>query len=284
MEIKPIYEFLLWANCKNSCSFCWQKKNSIDKTLNLKGKRKSIELCIEEVKQIKSGHVLLVGGEIFDNTKGIEEELKNLFQVVMDAQSEGSVDLFYLNTNLIYKDLSLLGYIFNLALSKGILNRIRFTTSYDLTGRFKRNSDRILFSSNLSRIKCFFPNLPIVVNMILTEQVCSKILEEDSEILSWFNAFRVNAIPYIVLDEKLSPSRDRVFETLLKLDSLFPGYLKQYSDNFDLPQQKILREFNGNSYQDCSCQLSDCGHSVNFKKYSNAGTCFVCDIKELTNV
>ena len=58
------------------------------------------------------------------------------------------IELLYLNTNLLYEDLELLeGFLENIK-QNNLFERLRFTTSYDIEGRFNKNSE-LLFYKNL---------------------------------------------------------------------------------------------------------------------------------------
>ena len=62
------------------------------------------------------------------------------------------------------------------------------------------------------------------------------------------------------------------------------SYLPKWIANLDLKQEKWLYMFKDNKWQFVSCEWDEeCGHSVNFKRYSDKGTCFVCDLKEIFN-
>ena len=75
--------------------------------------------------------------------------------------ADGTIDLLYLNTNLIYEDISGLGFVLDLMKNK--FDRLKFTTSYDLYGRFRKKFDETLFFTNLKWIKEKFPECNIVV-------------------------------------------------------------------------------------------------------------------------
>ena len=94
----------------------------------------------------------------------------------------------------------------------------------------------------------------------------------------------VNLIPYIVLDKNLMPSRNDLFKSLHIIETQAEGYLQRWIYNLDLKQEKWLYMYKNNDWQFVSCDWDNkCGHSVNFKRYSDSGHCFVCDLKELFN-
>lgn len=283
-SIKPIYEFLLWDNCNNNCKFCFQKKN-YHKLIDDQ-KRKSIQKVIEFLNSDKfqdGSHVMLVGGEIFDSPT-IFADFNHLISIIVNMMIDKKIDLLYINTNLIYKKLDSVLFLLDTIRSNKLFDRLKFTTSYDVEGRFTEKTKQLMLH-NLELIKKLYPECNIVVNSMLANKLCDMILNGEFSVKAFCNKFKVkiNLIPYIILDDQLTADRNKIFKTLWYVDSEIPGYVKSYINNFDLPQDKILHRYNPltNSYDYCSSDNSSCGHSVNFKNYSHHHTCFVCDLKEL---
>lgn len=280
---KKVYEFLVWDNCNNNCSFCFQRKNP--RIFN-KSQRKII---LDEVinflngdKFIKGSHVLICGGEIFDKISDFNM-LNSFFEKIIDFMKQDIIDLLYINTNLIYKDLNGVYNLLNLIKDKNLFDRLKFTTSYDLKGRFKSKEDELLMLNNLKTIKSIYPECNIVTNIILTKQTCESILNKSfvlSDFIKNYNC-KVNLIPYIVYDKDLSASRSMIFSTLKYVNKDVPGYLAEYIPNISIEQEKLLYMYKDDQFVFCSCKLSDCSHSINFKRYSENNTCFCCDLKEV---
>lgn len=284
MEIKPIYEFLVWDNCNNNCKFCFQRENP--RLFNAKGRKMVLDETIKfiESDQFKKGsHILICGGEVFD--KPIDFSiLDDFFCNILKFMVDGTIDLLYINTNLIYKDLGGVDSLLRRIKTLNLFDRLRFTTSYDIDGRFKTEDDRQLMLSNLKLLKGIYKDLKVVTNTILTKPVCEKIINEEYNIRDWMEEYQcyVNLIPYIVLDKNLMPSRNDLFKALNIIEKQAEGYLRRWIDNLDLKQEKWLYMYKDNQWQFVSCEWDDkCGHSVNFKRYSDSGHCFVCDLKEL---
>ena len=84
-----------------------------------------------------------------------------------------------------------------------------------------------------------------------------------------------------ILSNPYTDIKDRTTKALYVVNKENPGYLEKYIPNITIEQEKDLFVYRNGDYHFCSCDLSDCGHSVNFKRYSDAGTCFCCDIKEV---
>ncbi len=312
--MQTIYEFLLWNNCLfGDCTFCHQRAHERkidDKILTPEQQVASLNKCkefLESNKFIKGNHILLVGGEIFDIVnKDVKKEFIALIKEIKDKLCLNKVDLLYINTNLLYKDISLLDWFLALFEANGLLPRLKFATSYDILGRFTSKERELLFYHNLKYITDTYKDLKVVVNTVLTNEACKRICEDkfgadyllqylkeqDRDtftIKDWIEYFRVdiNTIPYIRLDDDKAPqmpTKSTVLETLLHIDTIIPGYLKKYSDNIALKQPKLLYEYN-KSKQDfdfCSSKLGECGHSVNFTRcFADSDRCYPCEIQKL---
>lgn len=281
MPYKKIFEFLLWDNCNNHCKFCFQRDNP--RLFNQNQRKKILNDTISFIRSDrfeKGSHVLICGGEIFDKPSDFLD-LNVFFAQIDGLMADGTIDLLYLNTNLIYEDVS--GLCFVLDMMKDKFDRLKFTTSYDLYGRFNKKFDETLFFTNLKWLKEHFPNCNVVVNTILTKQTCEKIINKEFSIKEFMENYDcwINLIPYIVYDEKMSATRTQIFSSLQTVENENPGYLQRYIPNISIEQEKDLFVYRDEDYHFCSCDLSDCGHSVNFKRYSKEKTCFCCDLKEV---
>ena len=299
MKCKSVYEFIIWQNCNNHCSFCFQRDKCVN--LNVFQKQRSLNKILEFLnsdKYVKGSHILLVGGEIFDNTDGLWELKQDsvisvwcdFIDAILNKMCNGDIDLLYVNTNLLYTDFRLLNWLLVRLAQWNLFDRFKFTTSYDLEGRFHTKEREQLFLDNLKKFKApdvVSKDMNIVVNTILTKKTCERILDGSFNPKEFCEEYKcdINLIPYIIYDEKLSAEPGIIFKTLIKTDSLMPGYFKKYWHNLALDQDKLLYKYNPttNEYEYCSCEKSECGHSVNFKKYAKNGHCFVCDLIEIAS-
>ena len=286
MQCKPIYEFLAWDNCNNNCEFCFQRE--LPRLFAHKKRKEILDeilLFLNSDKFIKGSHILLVGGEIFD--KPIDFKIiENFYTRVINKMLQNEIDLLYINTNLIYKNVAGLFTVLLRLRDNNLMNRVRFTTSYDIQGRFKTDDDRQLMLNNLKYIKKHFPDCQIVTNMILTKPLCKQLIDQtlkSAEFMQEYNCW-INFIPYIIYKKELSATKEEIFKSLIKIEEVCPGYIEKYITNLDLNQDKLLYIYKNNKFEFGSCENASCGHSINFNKYSQSKTCFVCDLKEVFNV
>lgn len=274
--IKPVYEMLLWDNCSNHCSFCPIKDQP---RLTIQQQELALTKCLSFIDQqmVAGSHLLLVGGELFDNPK---LELIPFLTSIIERMKNGKIDLLYVNTNLLYKKIDQLLIFLDLIIKEGLTNRLIFTTSFDLQGRFKSEAHLELFKTNLAQVRA---KVKVVANMILTSTVCSAIIDGlDIKELEDRMGCRLILIPYIGQDSTLMPGRELLFSALVKLNNK-SHFIDEFLANLDLKQEKRLYKFDGQEFQFCSSDLMDCGHSQNFKNWSPKGSCFICDLKELFN-
>lgn len=288
-KIKTIYEFLVWDNCNNNCKFCFQRINP--KTYMLQQQEQILNNVITYINSDQfenNNHILICGGELFDDHKRIDI-IKNFFQSILYLAKNGIIDLIYINTNLLYElnnIVECLIPIFKSYNDNNILERIRFTTSYDIYGRFSSVEKQKLFLQNLQYIKQTIPELNIVVNMILTKQFCKSIINDQFNIFDFCKNYNisVNLIPYIILNDELIPTQSDLYTALQMIYLQNPQYMIKWLNELDLKQKRIMLTYVNNKFQSCECDLSECGHSENFKRYTvKNNSCFVCDLKYIFN-
>lgn len=285
--IKPIFEFLMWDNCNNHCDFCFQREEckNLLKEQKIKSLHK-VDEFLESGKFIKGSHILLVGGEIFDDLS-FRDVWQEFFKRLTYRMYNNDIDLLYINTNLLYEDITLIDDLFSWVEYYNLWERLKFTSSYDLKGRFHTKDREQLFLDNLKKIKDLYSKCNIVVNTILTNETCEQIIADKFNPKDFCNEYKcdINLIPYIVYTKDLSASCSQIVKALLKTDSLIDGYLKRYYDNLNLPQEKNLYKYNAlkDELDYVSCGNSVCGHSENFKKVLDKDVCYVCMLKELVN-
>ena len=290
MLVMPIYEFLLWDNCTNNCKFCFQRKSP--RLFSIDFQKQILNNVLSFINSDKfqvGSHILLVGGEIFDDSN--RKFIIEFFDKICKMMTRNTIELCYLNTNLLYEDLNLLFLVLDVFKQNNLLDRLKFTTSYDLVGRFSTNSKEQLFISNLRTITSNY-NVKVVTNMILSNELCRKIIDQTFS-LSRFqqeNNTELNLIPYIILDESLATDKNNIMQALTTLKKKDYMIFKNFLFNINIKQPRKMFYFKDckdiidNKLTACECKLLECGHSENFKRYTvDKKSCFVCDINEVFN-
>ncbi len=290
MLVMPIYEFLLWDNCTNNCKFCFQRKSP--RLFSIDFQKQILNNVLSFINSDKfqvGSHILLVGGEIFDDSN--RKFIIEFFDKICKMMTRNTIELCYLNTNLLYEDLNLLFLVLDVFKQNSLLDRLKFTTSYDLVGRFSTSSKEQLFISNLRTITSNY-NVKVVTNMILSNELCRKIIDQTFS-LSRFqqeNNTELNLIPYIILDESLATDKNNIMQALTTLKKKDYMIFKSFLFNINIKQPRKMFYFKDckdiidNKLTACECKLLECGHSENFKRYTvDKKSCFVCDINEVFN-
>lgn len=276
-------EFLLWRNCTNQCDFCWQCKKQDPLTyLNEKEMIHCINEVMANLENINDGDdVLLVGGEILATYyQSVNEELHKLIDKCVAMLKQDKIRFLYINTNLIYKDKTNLIYLLNKV--EDIENRLKFTTSYDIYGRFKKEEARELFLSNLKYIHDNYPKINVVVNSIITKQLVESDFDFDS-FKEEYGIRYINFIPYIPVqdDRAMDVTFKDIVKVLAKNEAKQPGYINFYINDLDFNQDKVLYEYYKNQgFKECTSKYSDCHHNENFKKVLK-DECYICKLKEV---
>ena len=282
--MKRIYEFLVWDNCNNSCQFCWQREQP--RIFDSQQRERILNEVLHFIKSdkfVKGSHILVCGGEVFAYWDDCSM-LFSFFKEIADLMITGTIGYLYLNTNLIYPYTGSLCTVLNYLGDENLLHRVRFTTSYDIKGRFATEEIRERMLDNLKTVSSVYTDMPIVTNTILTKPACEAILSGEFNINKFMQDYRcwVNLIPYIVLDDALTADRSLIFKALNHVNKQCEGYLERYVPNMAIKQEKWLYMYKDGDFQFVSCELSpECGHSVNFKKYCKEGTCFCCDLENV---
>ena len=88
------------------------------------------------------------------------------------------IELLYINTNLLYKDTILLDWFLSIFQDNELFDRLKFTTSYDVEGRFNNILSEQIFYKNLKHITDTYKNIKVVVNTILTKECCKRIKQD----------------------------------------------------------------------------------------------------------
>lgn len=284
-------EYILWNNCTNKCSFCPQCLKADQEThLNKEEMRNSIGAVFKAINNKPDGihDILLVGGEILANyDDDISGCLCSLFLEVLDKIRKNKIRYLYINTNLLYTDLSNLDFLLKTFSNNGFADRLKFTTSYDLKGRFTTKEREDLFFNNLKYVETLYPKINTVVNVVMTKSTVEKYLNGSfsPEILeSDYGVKYVSFLPYVPVSENDPESVDlkTIIKVLAKRERSNPGFIKFYIDDLDLNQKRTLFEYRKSSgLVECTAKMNDCYHNSNFTRILKDGKCFICALKDI---
>lgn len=276
----PIYEFILWDNCNNNCKFCFQaKKRNI---LTIAEKQRSIQIVQNKIlANQQKCNILFVGGELFDSVE-LTQDFIRLFENVAKLQLANKVEYVYFNTNLLYQDLKLIFNVLDIFKSFNLLSKIKFTTSYDEYGRFESENAKKTFETNIKIIRAKYTNLNIIINSIMTKQMCLSLINGNTHLYNLTTQCQlVNLLPYVVCNKKIAATKNEIFEALIAMNKHQPGYIEKYIRNINLVQERKIFKYVEGKLVFMTEKNSSCGHCLNFRKYTDSGSCFICDINAL---
>lgn len=281
----PMKEFLLWSNCPNNCQFCWQRKmDKAETNLTEEEKLQAISAVRDEIATLPYSDILIVGGEVYcSHSQAVNNALKGLFEFIKERIDNGLTRFMYANSNLIYDDLSVVtGLLDTFA---GAEDKLKFTTSYDVYGRYSDEAHRQTFLNNLAYLTQHYPNIHPVVNCILTSQMCDHIMGGSFNINSFVETYGlafVNMIPYIPVEQGdiMTPTWSQVTGALTYIETFAPHYLHNYVYQLDFHQDRVLKEYHkSEGFVACTSEYLECGHNSNYTRATDDGTCYVCKMK-----
>lgn len=298
-DIRKIYEFVMWQNCNNECSFCFLRYNQDyhQHLLNDSEKILALNKVIEFLKSDKferGSHVLIAGGELFYQrySDAVYAKFKELTDLIVEYIKNGDIDILYLNSNLLFDDLSDIKTLFLYPLiENNLISHIHFTTSYDRYGRYANKQKEEQFLRNLKLLVDEFkevPEFPIYVNCILTAPLCDDIVSGKFNrrefVKSHYNRIYVNFLPYIPFDKSIEPTDNLIFKTLLYIKQDDEVYFDYYINNFLLDQERIVFEYNKftDSLENHTAEINPkCGHLKSFTKFRDGEKCLLCNYKKI---
>lgn len=282
----PMHEFLLWNNCNNNCSFCYQKEYGIggdnpnDFTLSSLEKQKSISeykaLLQSIIERESVFDLLLVGGELFPIETDVKSGFFNLVDEIHNYIIQGKIRYLYLNTNLLYDDTQDLTTLLDKLCDYH--ENLKFTTSFDFAGRFHTSSQKILFLQNLLYISSTYPKLHIVCNTIITTGLFSAIKNNNNVLLEMENKYNIEIflLPYNPYCKALELSDKQILELLFMLTERDKARLFNCMQNLQLNQLRKLYKYSRikNEIVHIPAKYNNCSHPSAWAMFSDE--CILC--------
>lgn len=299
---KPLMcQYGVWPNCCNDCDFCLREMRTPytkEKQLyTLDFIKKNIEHI--DWKNKYSYGISLLGGELyFTQDIDIQNSFLELIDVIIEKilkVSENPLCKYSTVTNGIYDPSFLYKVIDKIVSSVGI-EKVDINFSYDLKYRYKNEDDRLKVLKNINDFHRRY-NYRVGVQMILTQYVIDMWKNGGFDV----NRFIENEIPgnnlCFLYPHKVNTGRELYDFQFNRHDFLkFMGYLRKtnpvvyrsyvlsvknsaifkmtgykYRDSKDVTQQPI--------YCDGKEIISECGHSILYRCYSDCDKCMLCDLE-----
>ena len=293
-------QYSIWSNCCNNCDFCLRKERipySREKQLlTLRRTRKNLDFV--DWKDKFSDGISLLGGELYYIE---DKELQDEFMLLIDDIIEKVLKVspnpnvkYSTVTNGIYKPEFLYRVIDRIVDKVGI-QAVDLNFSYDLKYRYKNEERRKLVLKNINDFHQRY-NYKVGVQMILTQYVIDMWKRGEFDV----NKFIDENIP----GNTLCFLYPHPIETGLNLTDFnfkrrdlfdFLKYLKEA--NYFVYVSFMLSTMNSCSYKYTGLKnrtsldfteepkftdgkeiLTECGHSILYRCYTDSDKCLLCDL------
>ena len=296
-------QYSIWPNCCNNCEFCLRKERipySREKQFNTL-RRTRLNLDYVDWKGKFSDGISLLGGELYYIK---DEELQNEFLLLIDDIIEKVLKVspnphvkYSTVTNGLYSPEFLYKVIDKIVNAVGI-QAVDLNFSYDLKYRYKNDSDRKLVLKNINEFHKRY-NYHVGVQMILTQYLIDMWKRGEFDVNNFINTY----IP----GNNLCLLYPHPIETGIKLDDFnfkrsdlmkFLKYLKEV--NYFCYVSFLLSVKNSCSYKYTGLKnrttldyteepkftdgkeiLTECGHSILYRCYTDSNSCMLCDLMAL---
>lgn len=301
--IKRMVQYGVWPNCPNSCDFCLLK----EKNFYTKDKQLYWLHAIEEnVKTIDWNQfpygISLLGGELYYvKDEDVKIALLSLIDTIIDYVLLDSLKQarFSTVTNGLYEP-SFLFQILDRIVNKRDITRLDINFSYDLKYRYKNETARVLVLKNIQKV-CKRYNYKVGVQMILTQNVINLWKENKFDINKFLEADIPNCNFAFLYPHKIHTGKILNDFFFNRKDFLqFVQYLRDanyevYSNFVNSVKNSAIFKYTGlhthkrNSghldeipiLSDDKEIITDCGHSILYRCYSDSDKCMLCDLMSI---
>lgn len=300
--IGNMVQYAVLPNCTNSCKFCLCRDKRVLSTEDIV---KRVEDIADNLKYIDwkgkfCKGISLLGGEVYGYRDPVYEEkylflVKNICNNVLKIAGPGSK--YSTVTNGIYKP-DFLFRCADLIVSECGIEYLDVNFSYDLKYRYSSEEARKQALRNINAFSKRY-NYKVGVQMILTQHVIDSVFNGSWSIKSFLeNDIPGNQLvflyPHPVRSKDLELTdfffrRDDFLKFLLYLEANHPDI---HSNTILSTKNSGTFKYTGLFYNDKGSDqpplladgkevLSECGHSILYKCYSDSDKCMLCDILKL---
>ena len=296
-------QFGVWPNCCNNCDFCLREARI---PYSKEQQIKTLEFINENINHIDwkykySYGISLLGGELYhikdiDIQRSFLKLIDNIIEKVLTV-SKNPLCKYSTVTNGIYEPSFLYTVIDKIKNSVG-MDKIDLNFSYDLKYRYKSEDDRKLVLKNINEFHEKY-DYAVGVQMILTQNLINMWKAGQFEIgkfvyenidgnnlcflyphpiktgmkLDDFNFRRKDFIEFVRYMKLNYPIVYRSFVLSTKNSAEFKMTGYKYRDSDDVTQQPI--------FCDGKDEITECGHSILYRCYSDSNRCMMCDLEML---
>ena len=293
-------QYALWPNCNNNCKFClrmnrevWSKKKIL---LEIRRIRENLDYI--DWKDKFADGISLLGGEIYFMTDiDIQNEFMLLIDDIIDKillVSTSPRCRYSTVTNGMYDPAFLYRVVDRIIERVGDTSKLDINFSYDIKYRYPTDEKRALALKNIQDFAKKY-NYRVGVQMILTQYLIEdimakrfdfqKFLNEDIKDCNFCFLYPHPIHSGYILNDFFFKRNDFInfclylkqnFSTIWRnvyLSTNASGiykYTGRRDKTSNISQQPVL--------SDGKEELSECGHSILYKCYSDSDTCMLCDV------
>lgn len=180
-----LIQFELWKDCSNNCDFCFNKK--FGKISSSKLKLERINFAKEFItgpKMKNYSAIGLIGGEFFGgqlSDKEVSEAFHSLIDLLALKLKDGSIEKVWIATALMFEGREELERTLKHFSDCGVLNNVLICTSYDVSGRFKGDGEK-LWKDNMKFLKTRYPDIMLHTEIIITQDFVDAVLNNRFDI------------------------------------------------------------------------------------------------------
>ena len=293
-------QYSIWSNCCNNCDFCLRKERipySREKQLlTLRRTRKNLDFV--DWKDKFSDGISLLGGELYYIE---DKELQNEFMLLIDDIIEKVLKVspnpnvkYSTVTNGIYNP-EFLYRVIDRIIDKVGIQAVDLNFSYDMKYRYKNEERRKLVLKNINDFHQRY-NYKVGVQMILTQYVIDMWKRGEFDVNKFIDENIPGSTLCFLYPHPIETGLNLTDFNFKRRDLLdFLKYLKEA--NYFVYVSFMLSTMNSCSYKYTGLKnrtsldfteepkftdgkeiLTECGHSILYRCYTDSDKCLLCDL------
>lgn len=290
-----LLQILLWMYCPHNCVFC-----STGDEHKMRCSSKIMQQYIDDAIHIvhntnwtEYDSIAISGGEVdIPLSAEIFQKFQELVDILIHTVTQYNLKKCYFMSSLLGPINKPLQTVISKFQQYGIIDKLMINTSYDTKWRFT-DITKTMWLANLSYIEK--QNIPLHIEIILTDDMMNKYLNNNKELNNIFMKYSVDFIrPTIPAGKHKSDLPDSFFPTrkvfFAFLDKLYIYNRSLYNDMFSIQKRATklcILEDNKSEVRDYTKELESvdrptlkCGHNTTYKLYSDSDRCIFCDYKK----
>lgn len=303
MNRHNVLQYGLWANCSNSCKFCLLRNKDFMSKEQMMHRLDTVRQNLDHIDWLDKFQdgVSLLGGELYHITDtDVQNSFMQLIERIIEKVllSSPNPNVRYSTvTNGIYEPSFLIRVLDRIVEAVGV-NALDVNFSYDLKYRFPSSKAEMQCLSNINLVHNRY-DYKVGVQMIATQYLIDAVLSDEFNIQAFTDKYIPgNQLVFLYphpLNPELAPLHDFQFkrESLLMFaDLLADQYPKHWLNFYHSTKNSATYKYTGMRWPygpvdqqpeltDGKEEITDCGHSVLYRCYSDSDKCMLCDLEHM---